>query len=465
MSVGAIEEIGLPDGFKGKAIRPADPEYDEARAVFNGSIDRRPLLIVRPTGAADIRDAVAFARQQRLPLAVRCGGHQIAGFGTVEGGVVIDLSSLKGVHVDPEAGTARANAGTLWGEYDRDLEMFGLATPGGRVTTTGVGGFTLGGGYGWLSTKHGLACDNLVGADLVTASGELVHVTDDTNPELMWALRGAGANFGVVTSFELRAHPIRPLIMAGMLVVPNDGSRGEEAAHAYRDFIETAPRDLTTALAAILAPPEEFVPPEVVGKPVLGLIAAWLGDPAEAEEAVAPLREIMAGGLDLLQPMPYTALQAMLDGFAPRGWQNYHRGHHLRAMPDDVIDAYLEVCRGIGSPMSQGIIFRNGGAIADVAEDGTAAGNRAAPYMAHPIACWQSPSEAEREVAWVHRFSAAFEPAMTGGVYLNFEPGTDPSDVRAGYGAEKLRRLAALKEQWDPDNVFRGNHNLAPRDT
>jgi FAD/FMN-containing dehydrogenase len=199
MSVGTISEIGLPDGFKGRAIRPADPDYDTARAVYNGSIDRHPVLVVQPSGAADVRDAVAFARQQKLPLAVRCGGHQVAGLGTVEGGVLIDLSSLKGVRVDPEAGTARANAGTLWGEYDRDLEMFGLATPGGRVTTTGVGGFTLGGGYGWLSTKHGLACDNLVGADLLTASGELVHVSDETNPELMWALRGAGANFGVVT--------------------------------------------------------------------------------------------------------------------------------------------------------------------------------------------------------------------------------------------------------------------------
>ncbi|HEY6933184.1 MAG TPA: FAD-binding oxidoreductase [Marmoricola sp.] len=462
MSVGTIAEIGLPDGFRGKAIRPADPEYDEARAVYNGSIDRHPVLIVQPTGAADIRDAVAFARQQRLPLAVRCGGHQVAGLGTVEGGVLIDLSSLKGVHVDPEAGTARASAGTLWGEYDRDLEMFGLATPGGRVTTTGVGGFTLGGGYGWLSTKYGLSCDNLVGADLITASGELLHVTDETNPELMWALRGAGANFGVVTSFEFRAHPIRPLMMAGLLVLPNDGARGEEAARAYRDYIETAPADLATALATVLAPPEDFVPPEMVGKPGFGLVVAWLGDPADAEEAVAPLREIMAGGIDVLQPMPYTALQGMLDGFAPRGWMNYHRGHYVTALTDDVIDAYLENGRHIGSPMDQGIIFRNGGAIADVAEDATAVSNRGAAYMAHPIACWRSDSETEHEMAWVREFSAAFEPAATGGVYLNFEPDTGEAGVRAGYGDTKRQRLAALKQQWDPENIFRSNHNVAP---
>lgn len=461
MSVGTISEIGLPDGFKGRAIRPADPDYDAARAVYNGSIDRHPVLVVQPSGAADVRDAVAFARQRKLPLAVRCGGHQVAGLGTVEGGVVIDLSTLKGVQVDPEAGTARANAGTLWGEYDRDLEMFGLATPGGRVTTTGVGGFTLGGGYGWLSTKHGLACDNLVAADLLTSSGELVHVSDETNPELMWALRGAGANFGVVTSFEFRTHPVRPLVMAGLLVLPNDGTRAEEAARAYRDFIETAPRDLATALATILAPPEDFVPPEVVGKPVFGMVVAWFGDPAEAEDAVAPLRQIMAGAIDLLQPMPYTALQGLLDGFAPRGWLNYHRGHHLTSLPDDVIDAYLANGRDIGSPMTQGVIFRNGGAIADVAEDATAASDRSAPYMAHPIACWRDHTESRHEMSWVRDFSAAFEPAFTGGVYLNFEPGTDASAVRAGYGDTKLQRLRELKAAWDPENLFRTNHNLA----
>ena len=277
-------EIGLPGGFAGEVIQPADPGYDNARAVYNGMVDRRPALIVRPTGAADVRDAIAFARQQKLPLAVRCGGHSVAGVSAVEGGVLIDLSSLKGVHVDPERGTARANAGTLWGEYDRETEMFGLATPGGRVTTTGVGGFCLGGGYGWLSPKFGLTCDNLIGADLVTANGQLMHVTDDTNPELMWALRGAGANFGVVTSFEFRVHPIPPLLMAGLLVVPND-ERAGVVARAYRDYVERAPEELVTAMATLLAPPEPFVPPEVVGSPVLGIVTAWLGPPEEAEQA------------------------------------------------------------------------------------------------------------------------------------------------------------------------------------
>ncbi|MGH8894074.1 MAG: FAD-binding oxidoreductase [Actinomycetes bacterium] len=455
-------EIGLPDGFKGAAIRPGDAGYEEARAVYNGMIDRRPVLIVRPTGAADVRDAVAFARQQKLPLAVRCGGHSVAGVSAVEAGVLIDLSSLKGVHVDPERGTARANGGVLWGEYDRETEMFGLATPGGRVTTTGVGGFCLGGGYGWLSPKLGLTCDNLVSADLVTASGEVLTVSDETNPELMWALRGAGANFGVVTSFEFRLHQIPPLMMAGMLVVPND-ERAGDVVRGYREYVEQAPEDLVTGLATLLAPPADFVPPALVGAPVLAVVAAYLGDPAQAEQMVAPLRKLTEGGVDLLQPMPYTTFQSMLDPFAPPGWLNYHRGQHVASLPDDVLDAFLAVGRTIGSPMTQGIIFRHGGAVSRVPETATAAGNRSAPYMAHPIAAWQDESETDREVDWVKRFSAAFEPALTGGVYLNFEPETGEADVRAGFGDDKYARLAALKQQWDPENVFRGNHNIAPR--
>lgn len=466
MTTGTIAaEIGLPDGFKGQAIRPGDTEYDAARAMYNAMVDRRPALIVRPTGAADIRDAVAFARQQRLPLAVRCGGHSVAGVSTVDDGVLIDLSSLKGVHVDPERGTATANAGVLWGEYDRELEMFGLATPGGRVTTTGIGGFCLGGGYGWLSPKFGLTCDNLVAADLLTANGELMHVTDETNPELMWALRGAGANFGVVTSFEFRVHPVRPLLMAGMLGVPNTEATGD-IVRGYRDYVENeAPEDLVTGLATVLAPPEDFVPAELVGKPVLMIVLAWLGEPEEADAAIAPLRELTAGGLDLVQPMPYTVFQTIVDPFNQKGFLNYHRGMHVSGLPDDVIDAYLANGREIRSPMDQGVIFRHAGAVSRVGEDDTAVSGRSAPYMAHPIGCWATPEETEREMRWVQGFTDAFTPTLTGGVYLNFEPDTSEENVRAGFGSAKLERLRALKEQWDPDNVFRANHNIAPATT
>jgi hypothetical protein len=247
------------------------------------------------------------------------------------------------------------------------------------------------------------------------------------------------------------------------MVVPND-ERAGDVARAYRDYVESpdAPEELVTAMATVLAPPADFVPPELVGSPVLAVVAAFLGDPGEAQRAMAPLRAITAGGIDLVQPMPYTALQAMLDDFAPSGWLNYHRGQHVSALPDGVLDDYLAVGRDIGSPMTQGIVFRHAGAVSRVGEDETAASGRAAPYMAHPIACWQTPAETAREREWVDRFSAAFAPVLTGGVYLNFEPDTTQDSVLAGYGADKLARLAALKQQWDPDNVFRGNHNIAP---
>jgi FAD/FMN-containing dehydrogenase len=454
-------EIGLPDGFSGIALRPGDTGYDDARAMYNGMIDRRPAIIVQPRSAADIRDAVGFARQQRLPLAVRCGGHSVAGVSIVDAGVLIDLSSLKGVHVDPERGTAIANAGVLWGEYDRVTEMFGLATPGGRVTTTGVGGFTLGGGYGWLSPKHGLAADNLVGADLITAGGHLVHVTDDTNPELMWALRGAGQNFGVVTSYELKLHPVPPLVMGGLLVVPNDEGAGERI-RAYRDYVESAPEDLSTVLATVLAPPADFVPPEMVGSPSFGIALAWFGDPSDAEDAVGPLRRIMDGGMDLVQPMPYTALQALLEDFNPPGMLNYHRGRLVDELTDTVLDDYLALGRDIHSPLTQGIIFHNGGAISRVGEDDTAVSGRSAPWLAHPIACWQSPSETEYERGWCDRFTTAFSPVESGVRYLNFEPDVDTATVQSGFGSTKYARLAALKHEWDPDNLFRGNHNISP---
>ena len=457
-------QLELSAEFKGETIRPQDAGFDKARAVYNGGIDRRPALIVRPTGAADVMDAVNYARDARLPIAVRCGGHSVAGTSICDDGVLVDLSSLKGVHVDPARGTALAQGGALWGEYDRETQLYGMATPGGRVTTTGVGGFTLGGGYGWLSPKYGLTCDNLVGADLVTADGRLVHASEDENADLLWGLRGAGANFGVVTSYELRVHELPPLLLAGMLVIPNQDVAG--VVRAYRDFVEQAPEELVTAVVTLLAPPEEFVPPELVGQPVVAIVVAYLGDPEEAVEAAAPLRDLVtsAGGMDLVQPMPYVALQSMIDGFAPKGWLNYHRGMHLSRLSDHVIDHFVEVGQSIHSPMTQGIMFRHGGAVSRVPDDATAAGNRMAPYMAHPIAAWNTPDQTDYEMDWVRRFSAAVGPDKTGGVYLNFEPGTSTSDVKSGFGEEKYARLVELKDKWDPTNLFRSNHNIAPTD-
>jgi FAD/FMN-containing dehydrogenase len=458
-TISAQRALSAP--YRGTTISPDDAGYDAARAIYNGSIDRRPALIARPTGAADVIDVVRYAQETGMPLSVRCGGHGIAGTSVVEDGILVDLSSMKGVHVDVERGTAIAQAGVLWGEYDRETELFGRATPGGRVTTTGVGGFCLGGGYGWASAAYGLTCDNLVAADVVTADGRLVRASEDENADLLWGLKGAGANFGIVTSYELRLHAMPAQILAGMLIVPND-DQAPDVMRGYRSYVETAPDMLGTAVVTLLAPPAPFVPAELVGHPVMALVVAWFGDQSEAEEAIRPLRELTGHGMDLVQPMPYTALQSMIDDFAPKGWLNYHRGLHLESMDDSIVEPFLAAGRDIGSPMTQGIMFRNGGAIARVPEDATAAGNRSAPYMAHPIACWATPEESEREMAWVQQFSSAVATATTGRTYLNFEPGTTTADVTSGYGQHKYDQLVQLKDAWDPTNLFRANHNIPP---
>jgi FAD/FMN-containing dehydrogenase len=454
-------EHHLSDLFGGETLVPDQPGYDHARAMYNGSIDSRPALIVQPRSASDVIDAVNYARETGLPIAARCGGHAVSGTSIVEDGILVDLSTLKGIHVDTSRRTAIAQGGVLWGEYDRDTTLHGYATPGGRVTTTGIGGFTLGGGYGWLSTALGLTCDNLVSADLVTADGRLVHVTEDEHPDLLWGLRGAGANYGIVTSFEYQLHPIEPMVLGGMLVVPNNDDAAA-FARGWRDYVLNASENLMSGLATLLAPPLPVVPPEIVGTPVVGVVAMYYGPVEDGEEHLAPLRELAAGGMDLVQPMPYTVFQTLLDPLSPKGMLNYHRGQHLDGLSDESLDNYLEVGRSIHSPLTQGVIFRHGGAISRVPEMATAASNRSAPFMAHPIAAWDTPDKTEYERAWVDRFSEALTRDLTGGVYLNFEPGTSANDVIAGFGEEKYDRLVALKDEWDPDNLFRANHNIAP---
>ncbi len=447
--------------FRGELIRPGDEAYDWARRVFNGMIDRRPALIARPIGAADVIAAVKLARESGLPLAIRCGGHNIAGNGVCDDGLMIDLSRMKGVRVDPAARTARANAGVLWGEFDRETQLFGLATPGGRVTTTGLGGFTLGGGYGWISPKFGLTCDNLLSADVVTADGRLVTASERENADLFWGLRGGSGNFGVVTSYEYRLHPLGPLVLGGLLLHPID--RGQEVARAYREYVELAPDELATALAVLMAPPAPFVPAHLQGKPVFGMVVLYAGAVEEAEAVVAPLRRLGPPAVDLVGPMPYTAFQALLDHGAPWGLQVYSRGLHLQGLSDGAIATFLEYGAEIAatSPWSQMVLFRHGGAVSRVPDEATAFCHRGTAYMAHPIAAWQDPADADRHLDWVRRFSAAMRPFATG-VYLNLEADEGADKVRANFGAEKYAKLAALKAQWDPQNLFRLNQNIRP---
>ena len=377
-SAQAVLELGSE--FKGEAIHPGDPEFDRARAVYNGSIDRRPALIVRPTGAADVMDAVNYARTAQLPIVVR-GGHSVAGTSSCEGGVLVDLSSLKGVNVDLARGTALTQAGVLWGEYDRETQLYGTATPGGRVTTTGVGGFTLGGGYGWLSRKYGLTCDNLVAADIVTADGRLVHVSESENPELLWGLRGGR---------ELRG---RDVVRAAAAPPCRCCSRG-----CWWSRTRT-PGPCCAPTATTLTAPEEVVSDgHVPGAWRTSSRRSWSASRSSRSSwrtSAVPTRpsrrwhrsgrsSATRAGWTSSNPMPYTALQAMLDGFAPKGWLNYHRGQHLSALSDEIIEPFLAVGQSIHSPMTQGIIFHHGGAVSRVPEDATAAGNRAAEYTRSP---------------------------------------------------------------------------------
>jgi FAD/FMN-containing dehydrogenase len=449
----------LAASVTGDVIPPDDARYDGARSVVNAMIDKRPAVVVRPHGAADVIDVVLAAQRHGLGVAARCGGHSVAGTGTCgPDAVLLDLSALKGVVVDPVARRARAGAGVLWGEFDRETQLHGLATPGGRVTTTGIGGFTLGGGYGWMSPVHGLACDNLVAADVVTADGRLVRVDEQHEPELLWGLRGCSSNFGVVTSFEYALHPIGPMVLAGMLIHSLD--TGAETARAYRDLVERSPEQVVTGVAVVQAPPAPFVPPELVGTPVLAIIAFYVGDPETGEEALADLRRIGPPLMDLVQPMPYTAFQAMLDDFAPTGFRHYHGGRHLTGLPDGAIDAFLEHGAQRLSPLTQAILFRHGGAVNRVPDGATAASHRDATYMLHPIAQWADAAEDELHTRWAKDLMVALEPWSTGGVYLNFEQ--DPERVRRGYSEEKWGRLVALKDAWDPGNLFRVNQNVAP---
>src|ERR687887_1306879 len=317
----------LRQAFSGQVLVPDQSGYDEARRVFNGLIDRRPAVIARCASTADVVKAVAVAREHELLVAVRGGGHSVVGLGTCDDGIVIDLGGLKSITIDPQERSARAGGGVLWGEFDAATQAHGLHTPGGRVTTTGVGGFTTGGGYGWTSSKHGLTCDNLISAEVVCADGRVLTASEDENQDLFWAIRGGGGNFGVVTRFDFRLHPLGPIVLAGLALWPLE--RATEVLRAWRDYADGAPDEVSTATVVITAPPEEFVPDHLKGQTVLGMAAMYVGDHEEGASVIQPLKDL-GPEVDLIQPMPYTVFQAILDPSAPKGYRNYWRGEYLR---------------------------------------------------------------------------------------------------------------------------------------
>jgi len=451
----------LRDSIRGPVIDPDDEGYDAARAIWNGAIDRRPACVARCTGVADVVAAVRFARERDLLVAVRSGGHGVGGHALCDGGLVIDLSPMKGIRVDPAARTARAEAGVLWGELDRETQLHGLATVGGIVTHTGVAGLTLGGGIGWLMRKHGATVDNLLSVDVVTAEGELLTASGDENPDLFWGIRGGGSNLGIVTSFEYRLHPVGPIVLAGPIFHPLED--GREVLAFYRELVATVPDELTTIFELSVAPPLPFLPEDVHGKPIVMVGACYAGALEDGIEVVRPLKQFGRPIVDLLEPKPYTALQSMFDPLVPHGWHRYWKSVELPPLTDDAIDTLVEHSSAPTSPKSYTIVFQLGGALARVAEDETAFSQRDAAHNANINAVWtEDDPDGERHVAWARDFFSAMQPHAGGRVYLNFLGDEGAERVRQAYGDRQYERLVELKRAYDPTNFFRLNQNIEP---
>jgi FAD/FMN-containing dehydrogenase len=450
----------LRAGLAGEILTPADGErYDDARAVFNAMFDRRPAVIARATCDGDVVAALLFAQSARLPIAVRAGGHSVAGYSAIEGGLLLDLRPMKEIDVDPLARRVRVGPGVTWGELDRATQEHGLATTGGRMTTTGVAGFVLGSGSGWLERMHGFACDNLVSARVITADGRILTASETENPDLFWGLRGGGGNFGVVTEFELRLHPVGPIIYGGILIHPRE--RASELLRFFRDYMQSAPREVVGGAVLMTAPPAPFVPSDLQGRPAISVLTAYFGDSGQGADILAPLRAFGDPPVDLVGPMPYLDLQAITDAGNPPGRRNYWTSDLLTDLPDEAIDALVERANAATSPASVTIVAPYGGAVAEVPEDAVPIGGRSARWFYHCYGIWTDHDD-QRHIGWVKATTAALRPWARSGMALNFFSHVDDERVRNAFGDEKYRRLVALKDQYDPDNVFRMNQNVHP---
>ena len=438
------------DGLRGRLVQSGDGGYDQARTVWNGMIDRRPALIARCAGPADIIASVHFARDHGLLVSVKGGGHNITGNAVCEGALMIDLSPMKGVRVDPAGRTARAEAGLTWGEYNRETQAFGLASTGGVVSTTGIAGLTLGGGLGWLMGKHGLSCDNLISADLVTADGALVTASAERNSDLFWGLRGGGGNFGVVTSFEYQLHPVGP-VLAGMVIHPM--ARAKEMLRFYRDFCRGCPDEMLAA-AALMTSHE--------GEPVAVIIASYIGDLADGERAMAPLRKFGTPLADTIAPTSYVQLNTLFDAAVPYGGvQRYWKSSFLDELGDQLLDIMVGRAAKMLSPMSMVLFFHMHGAAARVDRDATAFGLRRDQWDYDAISQWNDPAETAGHIQWTRDYWTAVEPFASGEVYVNHLDAEEATRIRAAYSGN-YERLVALKNKYDPANLFRMNQNIRP---
>ncbi|MFL5894893.1 MAG: FAD-binding oxidoreductase [Thermoleophilaceae bacterium] len=459
-TLGAQLADQLRSRFSGEIYGPGDKGYDDARRVKNGMIDRRPALIGRPADEDDVAALVDLARERGLDLAVRCGGHGVSGHGTCDGGIVIDLSGLDSISVDPAAKLATAGGGVDWGRLDAATQEHGLAVTGGRVPSTGIGGLTLGSGSGWLERKYGLTCDSLSSARVVLADGSLVTASPFQNEDLFWGLRGGGGNFGVVTSFTYELHEVGPIVLGGMLLYPR--AMAPELMRFYRDFIESAPDEVGGGVAFISAPPHDPVPKEVQGQPMVGVIVVYVGDVKDGEEALRPLMEFGPPAMAMVQPMPYTAFQMLLNDAFPEGAHVYFKAEFMDELTDDAIDTVIEMAAEPTSPMAQVLFQPMGGAIARVSPDETALPVRDAKWCYHALTVWlpeMGPDEVH--VGWTKALAAAMKPYAAPGIYLNFIADEGQERVISSYGRH-YEKLVALKDRYDPGNLFRVNQNIKP---
>jgi FAD/FMN-containing dehydrogenase len=435
--------------IRGTLLMPGDPAYDTARTVHNASIDRRPALILRAAGTADVIAGIAFAREHALAISVKGGGHSIAGKAVCDGGLMIDLSSMKGIRVDPRRRAVRAEPGLLLGEFDRETQAFGLATTMGVISRTGISGLTLGGGIGWLVRKHGLACDNLIAADVVTAEGQVIDASDPEHADLLWALRGGGGNFGVVTSLKYRLHEVGPQVLAGGVLFPV--ARARDVLHFWRDFVARCPDELSTqALAATIPDAGRMV----------GIAGVYCGPAAEGERALQPLRAFGPPAIDLFTARPYVEMQSMFDGFFPPGRHAYTKANFLRELSDAAIDVFTENATG-PSPHSAVALEHLGGAMSRVPSDHAAFPHRHVPFNFSIWANWTDAADTAINLQWTRVFWDAMRPFMAEGAYVNYlEDEADPKG-RHAYGLS-YERLVTVKRRYDPANVFHMNHNILP---
>jgi FAD/FMN-containing dehydrogenase len=457
MSTQTIE--GLRESVRGEVIVPQDESYDEARKVFNAMIDRRPTVVVRCAGTDDVVAAVNFARENGLDLAVRGGGHSVPGFGTADDAVVVDLSGMRDVQVDPARRTARSQGGATWGDFNDATHAHGLATTGGVVSTTGVGGLTLGGGIGYLARGVGLSCDNLVAAQVVTADGRVLPASESENEDLFWAIRGGGGNFGVVTAFEFRLHPVAEVYGGPMFFAASDAGT---VLRAYREFIADAPEELGGFPAWQIAPPLPFIPEERHGETMLAFIACWAGATEDGERALQPIRDWAPVVAEHVGVMPYPALNSAFDAlYPPGGLQHYWKANFVKELTDDAIEAHLEHGPNVPVVNSTVHIYPINGACNRVASDATAFAYRDATFATVIAGMWPDPADNDANIEWVRDYYDATAPLSEEGGYVNFMSGDDQERIRANYGGN-YDRLVDVKREYDPDNLFHLNQNVRP---